>query len=93
MTLKELCEKWRYQSDELNSFAQTERALKELCAVIENVLEADGEIPLPGIGKLKVKNVPAKTGRNPQTGKQINIPAKRKVVLAASKALLDKLNA
>ena len=94
MTTKELCEKWRFASgDDMLSYAEAERVLKKLCAIIEEELAAGGEIPLPGIGKLQVKDVPARAGRNPKTGETIDIPAKKKVALTASKALIDKLNA
>ena len=38
-----------------------------------DALENDGEITLPGIGKLKVSERPARTGRNPQTLSLIHI--------------------
>ena len=47
---------------------------------------------LPGIGKLKVSERPARTGRNPQTGKSIEIAAKKVVKLVPAKALTDGLN-
>lgn len=93
MTLKELYEKWWLRGNDMLSRAQAERALKELGAVIEDELAAGGEIPLPGIGKLKVKDMPARKGRNPATGEDINIPARKKVFLVMAKNLHDKLNA
>lgn len=45
------------------------------------------EVTLPGIGKLSVKQSPARIGRNPATGAEISIPAKNKPHFSASKAL------
>jgi DNA-binding protein HU-beta len=47
---------------------------------------------LPGIGKLKVTARPARSGRNPQTGKAIEIAAKNVVKFVPAKALTDALN-
>lgn len=47
------------------------------------------EVTLPGIGKLKAVAKPARTGRNPATGEEIEIPAKTAVKFTAAKALKD----
>ena len=66
--------------------------LDQLAEIVGDALENDGEITLPGIGKLKVSERPARTGRNPQTGKAIEIAAKKVVKLVPAKALTDGLN-
>lgn len=48
-----------------------------------------GEITLPGIGKLSVKESAARKGRNPATGEEIDIAAKRKPHFTAAKVLKD----
>jgi len=65
-----------------------EAFLKELVA------EAAGgaEIALPGFGKFKVKETPAREGRNPANGEKIQIAASRKLTFAAAKAVKDTLN-
>lgn len=71
----------------------TVRALiDQLGDIVSEALENDGEITLPGIGKLKVSERPARTGRNPQTGKSIQIAAKKVVKLVPAKVLSDALN-
>ena len=62
-------------------------ALDQLAEIVKDALENDGEITLPGIGKLKVSERPARTGRNPQTGKAIEIAAKRVAKFVPAKAL------
>ena len=56
--------------------------------------EAKNVFTVPGLGKLKLANRKARIGRNPQTGKEIKIPAKRvvkfRVVKAAKDAILGK---
>jgi len=50
------------------------------------------EISLNGFGKFKVKDVPAREGRNPATGETIQIAAARKLSFTPAKAVKDKLN-
>ena len=72
--------------------------------VVEEVIKALGdhahaavytgeEITIPGIGKISVTQRAARTGRNPQTGAEIQIPAKRAPHFIAAKALKDACNA
>ena len=46
---------------------------------------------LPGIGKLVLKNRAARIGRNPTTGEQIQIKAKRVVKFRVAKAAKDAI--
>jgi DNA-binding protein HU-beta len=46
---------------------------------------------LPGIGKLVLVNRKARIGRNPATGEQIKIPAKRVVKFRVAKAAKDAI--
>jgi DNA-binding protein HU-beta len=50
------------------------------------------EVSLNGFGKFKVKDSPAREGRNPSTGATIKIAASKKVAFTPAKALKDKLN-
>ena len=70
-------------------------AEKALSAVIESVEEAlvEGDkVQLIGFGTFEVKDRAARTGRNPQTGKEIKIAASRNPVFKAGKALKDAVN-
>lgn len=66
-------------------------AFSAICKAIGEVLLANDEITLPGLGKLKVKETAARTGRNPRTGEVLEIPAGRKVVFAPGKEFKEKL--
>lgn len=57
-----------------------------------SILSAGGEMPLPGLGSIKVKSRAARKGRNPRTGEPVAVPAKRTVKLAPGKALREALN-
>src|SRR5215470_17948146 len=46
---------------------------------------------LPGIGKLVLVNRKARMGRNPATGEEIKIPAKRVVKFRVAKAAKDAI--
>lgn len=71
---------------------QVRAVLEQLSEVVTDALENGSELTLPGIGKLKVAERPARTGRNPQTGKSIQIAAKKVVKFVPAKALSDSLN-
>lgn len=49
-------------------------------------------VKVPGFGKFVVRNLKARTGRNPATGEAIKIPARSKVAFSASKELKEKFN-
>jgi DNA-binding protein HU-beta len=66
-----------------------ENALKVAGDVIVSALTEGGEATIPGLGKLVVKDTPARIGRNPRTGEPANIPAHKAVKFRAAKALKD----
>ena len=93
----ELLKEWREETEKYASTGLSmtthDMLLNCLCKVIADELAAGGEVPLPHIGKLKVRDVAARTGRNPQTGEPVEIPAKRKVALVVAKAMKDAMAA
>ena len=52
---------------------------------------AKDEFTLPGIGKLVVVDKKARTGRNPKTGAEIQIPAKKALKFRVAKAAKDAI--
>ena len=66
--------------------------LSSLETVVTDELKKGGEVTLNGLGKLKVAQKAARTGRNPQTGAAIDIPAKTVVKFTPAKALADAVN-
>jgi len=65
--------------------------LDALGAIAQEEIPNGRDIPLPGIGKLKLVERAARTGRNPQTGEAIEIPAKKAVKFAPAKSLKEAL--
>ncbi|HEX9687537.1 MAG TPA: HU family DNA-binding protein [Thermoanaerobaculia bacterium] len=53
--------------------------------------EAKNSFTIPGIGKLVLVNRKARMGRNPATGEEIKIPAKRVVKFRVSKKAKDAI--
>jgi DNA-binding protein HU-beta len=52
---------------------------------------AKNSFTIPGLGKLVLVNRKARMGRNPTTGEQIKIPAKRVVKFRVAKAAKDAI--
>ena len=65
------------------------RFLEQLTALVEDTIRQGGEVPLKGLGKFKVQHRKARTGRNPLTGEEIQIPAKTVVKFTLARSLKD----
>ena len=61
----------------------------ELTMLAEKELKRSGEFQLPGMVKLVLQKRKARTGRNPATGEEINIPAKTVVKARIVKQMKD----
>jgi DNA-binding protein HU-beta len=69
---------------------------KQSAAILEQIADmayknAKNTFTLPGLGKLVLVNRKARIGRNPATGEQIQIPAKRVVKFRVAKAAKDAI--
>ena len=60
-------------------------------AIVDAAVQGE-EVSLSGFGKFKVKDMPAREGRNPSSGETIQIAASKKLTFAPAKAAKDKLN-
>ncbi|MFT9092408.1 MAG: HU family DNA-binding protein [Gluconacetobacter sp.] len=74
------------------SKADARKAVDALVAAVTDAAKAGDEVTLPDFGKFKVKDAPAREGRNPATGATITIAASRKLTFTPAKALKDSLN-
>ena len=54
-----------------------EKKLDAVLNLFEEILIKGDEINFVGWGKFEVKDTPARVGRNPKTGVEVEIPAKR----------------
>lgn len=69
-----------------------EKAVKAFTDVVSEELVNGGKIQLVGFGTFEVAERAARTGKNPQTGKEIKIPASKAPKFKAGKALKDTVN-
>ena len=70
-----------------------EKAVNAIFASIEQALVEGDKVQMIGFGTFEVKARPARKGRNPQTGNEIDIPASKNPAFKAGKALKDAVNA
>jgi DNA-binding protein HU-beta len=75
------------------SKASAGRALDSLIGAVTAELASGGDVALVGFGTYKVNDRAARTGRNPQTGAEIQIAAAKVPAFKAGKALKDAVNA
>ncbi|WP_328184669.1 HU family DNA-binding protein [Marinobacter sp. OP 3.4] len=81
----------RRQNMEISK-ADMEAVVDALGEIAQDRLAAGSEVPLPGIGKLVPVERGPRSGRNPQTGKTLLIPASVSAKLKPAKALREALN-
>jgi DNA-binding protein HU-beta len=74
------------------SKAAAKAALDSLTSNVTGALKGGGRVSLVGWGTWSVSNRAARTGRNPQTGKTIQIAAKNVVKFKAGAGLSDSVN-
>ena len=70
----------------------SEMALKAFVNVVSEELKKGEKIQLVGFGTFEVSDRAARTGKNPQTGNAIDIPASKAPKFKAGKALKETVN-
>ena len=77
-------------ADDANiSKAQAKDALDSVIDATSSTLKKGNKVTLVGFGTFSVAERAARTGRNPQTGKEIKIAAKKVVKFKVGKELAD----
>ena len=71
---------------------EAEKALKAFTDTVADELAKGGKVQLVGFGTFEVSERAAREGRNPQTGKAMNIKASKAPKFKAGKALKDAVN-
>ena len=74
------------------SKASAMRALDTMMEGVTEALKGGEKVTLTGFGTFSTSVREARTGRNPQTGKKIKIPAKSVVKFKAGTKLTEALN-
>lgn len=72
--------------------ADASKAVDAIFDVITQTLKKGDDVRLAGFGTFRVAKRAARTGRNPQTGATINIPASKQPKFSAGKGLKDAVN-
>lgn len=88
------------KTDLINSIASksglnkknSEAALNAFIGSVEQALKGGDKVVLVGFGTFEVRKRAARKGRNPQTKKEITIPASKAPVFKAGKVLKDTVN-
>ena len=90
MTKNELVKKIAMDANITQS--QADAALSALINTIIIEIQSGNDLMIHGLGKISVIDRAARQGRNPQTGEQITIPAKRVPKITFSKQIKDATN-
>lgn len=72
--------------------AEAERKIDAILEAMEETLVAGEAINFIGWGKLEVVERAPRLGRNPKTGEEVQIEARKNIKFKAGKGLLEKLN-
>lgn len=72
-----------------NTKTSSELFLNSFMEIIKETLTKGEDITLMGFGSFKTTTTKARTGRNPQTGKEIKIPEGKKVKFTVGKGLKE----
>ena len=84
--VKKLGETWgeasnRAAADKLDSFVE----------FITKTVKKDKELKIPNLGTFRLRQLKRRKGRNPQTGEQITIPARKKVAFTPAKVFKESI--
>lgn len=88
------------KQDLVNAMAQetnlskkdVESVLNSFVNVVSTALENKDKVQLVGFGTFETRERAARTGKNPQTGEALNIPASTAPAFKPGKALKEKVN-
>ncbi len=72
--------------------ADARKVVDSVLSAIATAASKGDEVSLSGFGKFKVKDSPAREGRNPATGAVMKIAASKKLTFSPAKAIKDMLN-
>ena len=71
---------------------QAKNALDGAVEAISGALASGDRVSIPDFGSFEVRHRNARTGRNPQSGEEIQIAASNNAAFKAGKKLKDRLN-
>jgi len=74
------------------SESKAEKLVKAVLSSIKEAISNGEEVRLSGLGVFKFGQRSERKGRNPRTGKEMTIPAKRVVRFVANKSIREAVN-
>ncbi len=80
-----------YQNTDFNK-AKSIQACETLLEIMKSTLESGEDLLISGFGKFEVKDKNQRKGRNPATGNDLILGARRVVTFKCSGVLREKLN-
>jgi integration host factor subunit alpha len=81
-----------YKNHDTLTKAQATDSVESFLRISKNSLIDGQDLLLSGFGKFNVKDKNARRGRNPQTGDELTLEARRVVTFKPSGILRDKIN-
>jgi DNA-binding protein HU-beta len=84
--VKKLAETWGGISNR-----QANDQLDSLVEFITKTVKKEKELKIPNLGTFRLRQLKARTGRNPQTGEAMKIPARKKVGFTAAKVFKETI--
>ncbi len=84
--VKKLAEQWGEMSNR-----QADANLTTLVDFITKTVKKEKVLKLPGLGTFRLRQLKARTGRNPQTGEPLKIPARKKVGFTPAKQFKEAI--
>jgi integration host factor subunit alpha len=81
-----------YKQHEGLLMTQATDSVEAFLRISKNTLSSGSDLLLSGFGKFSVKDKRSRRGRNPQTGEEKMLDARRVVTFKASGILRDKVN-
>ena len=71
---------------------ETALAIETIFDTIKSTLEAEENVKISGFGNFTIRKKRARRGRNPQTGEEIEISARKVITFKPSNVLKDLIN-
>ena len=84
--VKKLAETWGGISNR-----QANDNLDALVDLITKTVKKERALKIPNLGTFRLRQLKARIGRNPQTGEEIKIPARKKVGFSAAKVFKENI--
>jgi integration host factor subunit alpha len=91
LTKADLIQRVYDQHEELTKIQATD-SVEAFLRISKNCLIGESDLLLSGFGKFNVKNKKRRRGRNPRTGEDLILDARRVVTFNPSGILRDKVN-